>query len=440
MKLVSTSRPELMVYYFVKKEFPDALSRHRIIDDNGNILEVDVYIPEINTAIEYDGSYWHKDRFDGDVLKTELLNNAGVTVVRIRDVGLPELPQFKGLQLWHRGKRAKTGMHTNEYLTAMFHFLSGLCSDNEKKKHLSDYNLTYEEYKTFLPDINAMFYDEPAEDSVSTREEFKYWDYEKNGSLKPENLPKKAGIKVYIKCPSGESKYVNASSVAMFGTGKRKHNEMLIDICPLIWNSFVCEVRCDYFYDKLKASLEELIKKDHIQQPELPSKDAGVFYEFHRYIGENESLIYYYLGRLLEDSIPIERFKLLFMPGGKFCSYGVNYLIITKKETFERLKTAQHSFDWFDQYIWFDSSKCDSDDGSRKAMYDYLEWRIKDWEPRQRGLYIESCLWPGVNRNDVSEEFKTGLRKLVEKYPSEFSLEVFEKKAFGDQENEGPLE
>ena len=112
MKLVSTSRPELMVYYFVKKEFPDAVNRHRIIDDNGNILVVDVYIPEINTAIEYDGSYWHKDRFDGDVLKTELLNNAGVTVVRIRDVGLPELPQFKGLQLWHRGKRAKTGMHT----------------------------------------------------------------------------------------------------------------------------------------------------------------------------------------------------------------------------------------------------------------------------------------------------------------------------------------
>ena len=33
MKLVSTSRPELMVYYFVKKEFPDAVNRHRIIDD-----------------------------------------------------------------------------------------------------------------------------------------------------------------------------------------------------------------------------------------------------------------------------------------------------------------------------------------------------------------------------------------------------------------------
>lgn len=53
-KVKRSSIPEQVVFYYVKKYFPDALSRERF----GGV-EADVYIPSLKVAIEYDGGIWH---------------------------------------------------------------------------------------------------------------------------------------------------------------------------------------------------------------------------------------------------------------------------------------------------------------------------------------------------------------------------------------------
>ena len=53
--------------------------------------EVDILLPSLNVAIEYDGVYWHADKVTDDVLKTAELEGAGYVVIRLCERGLPVL-------------------------------------------------------------------------------------------------------------------------------------------------------------------------------------------------------------------------------------------------------------------------------------------------------------------------------------------------------------
>jgi hypothetical protein len=52
---------------------------------------VDIFIPELNLVVEYDGSHWHRNKVSMDTAKTTALIAAGYTVVRIRHHPLPVL-------------------------------------------------------------------------------------------------------------------------------------------------------------------------------------------------------------------------------------------------------------------------------------------------------------------------------------------------------------
>jgi len=51
----------------------------------GKLWTIDTYISELNLGIEFDGSYWHKDKRTLDKLKTEKLENDGFKIMRIRE-------------------------------------------------------------------------------------------------------------------------------------------------------------------------------------------------------------------------------------------------------------------------------------------------------------------------------------------------------------------
>ena len=50
----------------------------------GKLWTIDIYIPELNLGIEFDGNYWHKDKRALDKLKTEKLEENGFTIIRVR--------------------------------------------------------------------------------------------------------------------------------------------------------------------------------------------------------------------------------------------------------------------------------------------------------------------------------------------------------------------
>mgnify|MGYP000861570868 CR=1 FL=1 len=80
-----TSGPELRIYCELKSLFPS--TQHRTIIAG---REVDIYIPEFNFGIEYDGYYWHRDKVANDQKKNVDLSSE-LILLRLREKGLPRL-------------------------------------------------------------------------------------------------------------------------------------------------------------------------------------------------------------------------------------------------------------------------------------------------------------------------------------------------------------
>jgi len=83
-----TSMPEQAIYYYVKKCFPDAVNSYQ--PDFLTPREIDVYIPSLRLAIEYDGKAWHQNT-ERDLEKSRLLRENGIRLIRVRDRGSPSL-------------------------------------------------------------------------------------------------------------------------------------------------------------------------------------------------------------------------------------------------------------------------------------------------------------------------------------------------------------
>lgn len=79
-----TSFAEQAFFYYIKKVFPDAISRFTDIFSNG--MELDIYIPSIKLGIEYDGEAWHKkDKRARERRKYQICGDNGIRLLRIME-------------------------------------------------------------------------------------------------------------------------------------------------------------------------------------------------------------------------------------------------------------------------------------------------------------------------------------------------------------------
>lgn len=83
-----TSQLELRIYTEIKYLFKDVNHRKKIYG-----VECDIYIPEIDVAIEVDGLHWHKNKYDKDKEKSYLLLRNGVVLIRVREVNLKQVSE-----------------------------------------------------------------------------------------------------------------------------------------------------------------------------------------------------------------------------------------------------------------------------------------------------------------------------------------------------------
>ncbi|MGN1201219.1 MAG: hypothetical protein ACI4R8_03030 [Candidatus Caccovivens sp.] len=96
--VVGTSFPEQAILYFLKKNGINALSRQKIDYDNKK-YEVDILIPDLKVAIEYDGVVWHKNKKNLEDEKNNAVNKNGIFLIRIRENGLKETRIDNGLEI-----------------------------------------------------------------------------------------------------------------------------------------------------------------------------------------------------------------------------------------------------------------------------------------------------------------------------------------------------
>lgn len=97
-----TSFAEQAVFYYIKQLYPDA--QNRVQNLLGQRMELDIYIPSIHLAIEYDGSFWHNhnkpNKRDRDEKKYALCQAQHIYLIRIRE-DRNEKTQKLADEVWH---------------------------------------------------------------------------------------------------------------------------------------------------------------------------------------------------------------------------------------------------------------------------------------------------------------------------------------------------
>ena len=93
-------------------------------------MDVDIYIPEMTTAIEYDSWVYHRGKEELEQYKNDLLAKNGVDIIRVRDDNLPKLRGDKRTY-WYNGE--------DEYSKqrAMDHAIKYVAEEH-RKQHQTD--------------------------------------------------------------------------------------------------------------------------------------------------------------------------------------------------------------------------------------------------------------------------------------------------------------
>jgi len=89
--LTPQSRQELTITFELMQIFKDINPRGFKTRVNGKLWSIDIYIPQLKLGIEFDGSYWHKDKRALDKLKTQKLEEDGFEIFRVREEPLKRI-------------------------------------------------------------------------------------------------------------------------------------------------------------------------------------------------------------------------------------------------------------------------------------------------------------------------------------------------------------
>lgn len=181
-----TSFIEQSIFYYVKKIYPDAENRYKYGE-----YELDIYIPSIKTAIEYDGSYYHSinNSEQRELNKDQFCKNENIKLIRLRE---------KPLALTNNAINIRCDCSNWNNLEETINNLL-LYLGNKKEIELS--------IKKDLTKITAIKKELINKKSFGSLypSVLKEWDYEKNYPLMPNYFSKGSDVKVWWKCNKGHS-------------------------------------------------------------------------------------------------------------------------------------------------------------------------------------------------------------------------------------------
>ncbi|RPG82459.1 MAG: hypothetical protein CBD69_010915 [Crocinitomicaceae bacterium TMED209] len=189
-----SSEPEIRILSELMCLFKNVNSRYKI--DN---KEIDIFLSDYKIAIEFDGSYWHRNKENKDLEKNSVLKSHDIYLIRVRQFPLKPLNK-NDIQV---GKATIVKKDLDEILKQCIPFVD----KNIKEKINNYFNQTsfvnedlYNKYKSYLP---SPFLEKSL---LKTHPEIcDEWDFDKNYPLKPDNFSYGAGHKAWWLCPKGHS-------------------------------------------------------------------------------------------------------------------------------------------------------------------------------------------------------------------------------------------
>ena len=176
-----TSFPEQAIYYYLKKSFTSCVNNYTELG-----IELDIYIPELKTAIEYDGLRYHQgtNRYKSDNNKDSVCKEHNIRLIRVRENGLPQTKS--ALTIWREEPNKLSSL--NDSIHNIFRILG---TPNIDVDVIKDCSKIWNTYYTFLKENNIQ---------TTFPELAKEWHPTENGSLTPEMVTKGFHGKIYWIC------------------------------------------------------------------------------------------------------------------------------------------------------------------------------------------------------------------------------------------------
>lgn len=241
-----TSFPQLSLFYYLKQLFPK--TEHKYIFNFPQRTEADIYIKELNFAIEYDGYPWHVGKEKSDETKSKDFSNNDIKLLRIRDERLPKLSETYASEeiVYINMRRNDSSIH--EALSITFCFLKKSFHLNKKKlKELSSLNVNIKDHETLIRDQTQQL---TIKKSIGSLYHFisREWHPTKNGNLTPFHVSAGSHKRVWWQCANEICKHEWQSVVKDRSSGKG---------CPACANKIVTEK------NNLAVVKPQLIKEWH---------------------------------------------------------------------------------------------------------------------------------------------------------------------------------
>lgn len=201
-----TSFAEQAVFYYIKQIYPDAINRYKA--DFLGKMELDIYIPSIKLAVEYDGMAWHKENKLGrERKKYQICKSEGIYLMRLRE----KKGNYSDIA---DNCYCLPDLYKSDNLNRLIPHILGLLDPNKIMKILETSNNPWGNIPTIISyDVDVerdkikilkCFATEYKKDSFGELypEIAKEWHPTKNGNLTPYMFKPHSGHKVWWKCPT----------------------------------------------------------------------------------------------------------------------------------------------------------------------------------------------------------------------------------------------
>ena len=189
-----SSRAERRLYFELKSIFPDIKARDKI-----DGYEVDILLPGLGVALEYDGSYYHKDKIAYDRRKNRAVARQGVKLIRVREAPLVKIGR-DDIRIPKEDALAKR--HIDLVLAKLTPYVKTQKLREKIKRYLkaSEFLNDYEYIKF---QSNHIFPKVPL--AISHPEVCVNWHPTKNGKLSPDNFTHGSRYLIWWQCKKGHS-------------------------------------------------------------------------------------------------------------------------------------------------------------------------------------------------------------------------------------------
>lgn len=182
-----TSFPEKAIVYYLKAVGMTVAENYR--DEWLSNFELDIYLPELKIAIEYDGYAWHQN-IEKDLQKSLLCERNGIQLIRIREDRCPIITDDS--IIFRIPNRNRSGLNQAiEFIISFIKNNAGLhvpsisvdtARDRKEIYDLMELRKQNNSFAQICPDL------------------INEWNYEKNGSMFPEDVTPFSDKKVWWKC------------------------------------------------------------------------------------------------------------------------------------------------------------------------------------------------------------------------------------------------